>query len=288
MFSRKTFKKNSISTYSRALAVADCMVLIQLFQEFYRLTLSTSFINQSDFTCKIHYYVWMQYTSLPGWILAAFSIDKMLNMRTSTPKILKSKLFQWSVVAGIVVFHMLVYSELLISLKIIQIGINYSCNFQFLDYYNIFNYAELTISGLIPFAIMFVTTIVTIRSLWKSRVSIERIGNADKQRKSRDIKYAVSSVSFNVIFVVFKVPFLIGPLLPNASINSYAYYIVSIGILLYIVNCSLTVFIHFATNSIFRREIFILLGLNSTNRVSSTVNSTANPIPMVPLQKTYS
>ena len=123
----------------------------------------------------------------------------MLNMRTSPPKLLKSKLFQWSVVAGIVVFHMLVYYELLISLKIVQIGINYNCNFVLLDYFNIFNYAELTISGLIPFAVMLVTTIVTIRSLWKSRVSIERIGNADKQRKSRDIKYAVSSVTFNVI-----------------------------------------------------------------------------------------
>ena len=288
VFSRKTFRNNSISTYSRALAVADCMVIIQLFSEFYRLTSSTSFINQSDFTCKIFLYVWMQYTSLPGWILTAFSIDKMLNMRTSPPKIIKSKLFQWSVVAGIVLFHMLAYSELLISLKLVQLGSSYSCNFIILDYYNIFNYAELTISGLIPFAVMLVTTIVTIRSLWKSRVSIERIGNADKQRKSRDIKYAVSSVIFNVVFVVLKIPFLIGPLLPNASLNSYAFYIVSIGVVLYLVNCSLTVFIHFATNSIFRREIFVLLGLNSSNRVSSTVNSVTNQIRMAPLQKAYS
>jgi hypothetical protein len=228
----------------------------------------------------------MQYTSLPGWILAAFSIDKMLNMRTSPPKILKSKLFQWSVVAGIVVFHMLIYSELLISLKLIQIGSNYICNFVFLDYFNIFTYAELTISGLIPFAIMLVTTIVTIRSLWKSRVSIERIGNADKQRKSRDIKYAISSVIFNVVFVVLKVPFLIGPLLSNISSNSIASYFVSVGILLYLINCSLTIFIHFATNSIFRRELFDILGLNrASNRVSSTVNSVANQITMAPLQK---
>jgi hypothetical protein len=284
VFSRKTFRNNSISTYSRALAVIDCLTLIQLVQDMYRLTLTQMFYNQSDFTCKIFYYFWMEYTSIPGWILVAFSIDKMLNMRTSSPKILKSKLFQWSVVTFIVVFHIFIYSELLVSLKLDLIGGSYKCNFAFIDYFSAFTYAELSISCLIPFAIMLVTTFITIRSIWKSR---ERIGNTDKQRKSRDVKYAVSSVTFNVLFVVLKVPFLVGPLLPPSTPSYITLYFSPIGILLFLINCSSTVFIHFATNSIFRRELFVMLGLNGTNRVSSTVNSSVNQVAMASLQKTF-
>ena len=286
VFSRKTFRNNSISTYLRALAVADCLTLIQIFQDIYVLAYATAFVNESDFTCKIFYYLWMEYTSLPGWILVAFSIDKMLNMRTSTPKILKSKLFQWSLVARITIFHILIYSELLVSLKIVLARGVYMCNLYFLDYFSIFTYAQLSISCLIPFAIMLITTIFTIRSLSKSRSSLERLGKGDKKRKSRDVKYAASSVAFNVFFVVCKVPLFVGPLLPASAAYIIPYFL-PIGVLIFLINCSSTVFIHFATNSIFRRELFVLLGLKGTNRVSSTINNTGNQITKAPLQKSY-
>ena len=289
VFSRKTFRNNSISTYLKALAVADCLTLIQIFQDIYVLAYATAFVNESDFTCKIFYYLWMEYTSLPGWILVAFSIDKMLNMRTSTPKILKSKLFQWSVVAGIVVFHILIYSELLVSLKIVLARGVYMCNLNFLDYFSIFTYAQLSISCLIPFAIMLITTILTIRSLSKSRLSLERIGKEDKKRKSRDIKYAASSVAFNVFFVVCKVPLFVGPLLPVSAAYIIPYFL-PIGVLIFLINCSSTVFIHFATNSIFRRELLTILRLNGrTNRVSNsnTNNGSINQMATASLQKTF-
>lgn len=105
-------------------------------------------------TCKLFYFLSMQYSSITAWILVAFSIDKMLNMRTSPPNILKSKLFQWSVVHAIFLFHFLLYIELLISLKLeplflipeIQI-----CNFAFLSYFYPFLYAHLADSCVIPF-----------------------------------------------------------------------------------------------------------------------------------------
>ena len=125
-------------------------------------------------------------------ILVAFSIDKMLNMKTSPPNILKSKLFQWSVVLGIFVFSFLFYSELLVTLKIVKnpsFDI-YVCNYGMFDYFYSFLYAQLAEHCVIPFSIMIVTSIITIKQL---------------------------------------------------------------------IECSSNFFIHFVTNSIFRREFFAIL-----------------------------
>lgn len=74
IFSRKTFRKNSISTYCRALAVLDCIIIIELIHIVHYIINSTKldFSNLTDATCKIFYYLSAQYGSIPAWILVAF------------------------------------------------------------------------------------------------------------------------------------------------------------------------------------------------------------------------
>ena len=256
VFSRKTFRKNSISTYCRALAIFDCLTIVELIKSVY---LSIDFMDYmeswNDASCKLFFYTSMEYTTIPGWILVAFSIDKMLHMRTSCPRIIKSKLFQWSVVAGIVVFHLLFYIELLISLKLEPLPFLPQvqfCNFAFLSYLNILIYAELTDACFIPFAIMIVTSILTIRLLIRSRNSLERIGHEDKKRRMRDTKFAISSLTFSFFFVTFKTPFVVSFILP---FDPNRLYFQQIAFVLFLINCSSNFFIHFATNSLFRREL---------------------------------
>ena len=257
IFSRKTFRNNSISTYCRALAVLDCLILIQFIADVYSFINLTAFYNMNDTSCKLFYYFSILYTSIPGWILVAFSVDKMLNMRTSSPSIIKSKFFQWLVVAGIVIIHFILFVELLISLQVVPLFFMPSikfCNFPFLSYFTLFVYINFSEACVIPFAIMIVSSIVTIRLLKKSRSSIERIGNADKKRRSRDIKYAISSVTFNVFFIAFKTPFIISPLVPLSSSTDL---FIDISFILFLFDCSSNFFIHLATNSIFRRTFAV-------------------------------
>jgi hypothetical protein len=273
VFSRKTFSNNSISTYCRSLAVFDCLTIIQLIKDIFTISNPYDYLeNWNDVSCKLFFYLSMQYSAIPGWILVAFSIDKMLNMRTSAPIIIKSKLFQWSVVAGIVIFHLLLYSELLISLKVEPIVFMPSikiCNFPFLSYFYPFLYAELAETCLIPFIVMIVTSIVTIRLLIRSRGLLERMGHSDKQRRKRDIKFAISSITFNVFFIAFKTPFFTAYIV-TGSVNFYADYFMQISFFLFLFYCSSNFFIHFATNSIFRRELFVIFRpLIPINRVST-------------------
>ena len=284
VFSRKKFQNNSISTYCRALAVFDCLSMIQLIQDVYRLINQiTSLYDLNDVSCKIFYYIWMQYTSIPGWILVAFSVDKMLNMRASKPNILKSKLFQWSVIAGIVIFHSLIYIELLISLKIETMMDFNMCNFAFLDYFMTFVYAQLALSCVIPFTIMIFTSAYTIRLLIKSRATLKRNGNAYKKRRIRDFKYAISSLVFNVYFIAFKTPFMISPLLPENDDYEYFFFV---SMFLFIFNCSSTFFVHLTTNSIFRREFFEMFKFkSSTNRIANINNNTCTANQVLTCQK---
>jgi hypothetical protein len=264
VFSRKTFRNNSISTYCRALAVLDCLTIIELIENVYRIVNFRSYIffsNESDIWCKLFYYLSAQYSAIPAWILVAFSVDKMLNMRISPPQMLKSKLFQWMIVTGIVLLHFILYIELLTSLKLEISPFNktyynssYVCNYTFLSYFYPLLYAQLSETCIIPFAIMIVTSCITISLLIRSRSHLERTGNADKRRRMRDIKFAISSLAFNVVFIAFKMPFFISYFLfKNFDFNQIAF-------LFFLVNCSSNFFIHFATNSIFRRELFAIFG----------------------------
>ena len=276
VFSRKTFRNNSISTYFRALSIFQCLIIIELTKDIPSFISNTLFFNMSDATCKLYFYLSLQSSSIPGWILVAFSIDKMLNMKRSPPKILKSKLFQWSVVAGIVLFHLVFFSELLIILKLEPLFFNpyiRICNFPILSYFYVLVYVNLAESCFIPFLIMSITSCITIRLLMKSSRSLKRISSnvSFRQRKIRDMKYAISSISLNVIFISFKTPLIIFPLLP---MNEFNYYFSEIALFLFLFDCSTTFFIHIATNQIFRREFFAVFTTeNRTNRLRTQANS---------------
>jgi hypothetical protein len=292
VFSRKAFQKNSISTYSQALAISQCLTLIQLMTSINYLAYKTQLLNLSDSWCKAVMYITLENNSIPGWILVAFSVDKTISMSRRQIQIIKKKWFQWSVVAAIVIFNVLLYLEILISLKLQQyssyVKILY-CDFTTLSFFTPFIIITLLESTMIPFVIMMVSSIITIRLLYRSRRSLERAGKISRERKSRDAKYAVTSIAFNLMHVVMKTPNFVWYILYANKISTSSYFL-TISFFLFLVNCSFTFFVNFASNSIFRREFLILIRLrkpltelqeqntghsftNNTNRVMPTVES---------------
>jgi hypothetical protein len=93
-------------------------------------------------------------------------------------------------------------------------------------------------SCLIPFVILTITSVLTIRVLIRSSNSIERTGNLSKERRSRDRKYAITSVALNTIFIVLKLPSTIF-LLMFASYFYFDVYFYNIGNLLFFLNSSI-------------------------------------------------
>ena len=277
IFSRNTFRKNSISTYCQALAIFDCFAIVDLIvSSAYLGSNSTVFLPfTSDAWCKFYIYSSVGFSTIPAWILVAFSIDKTLSMRRSSIQILKKKWFQWSVVSFVVLFNFFLYLEVPILLKLEPyppFPVIYYCDLSTIKYFDVIILVYLFESNIIPFLAMIATSTAIIRNIYHSRKTVERAGKIDKERRSRDSRFAISSLAFNVLYVVFKLPLAVYYILNEYNINLGDYF-QQIAMFAFFLNSSSSFFIHFFSNGLFRKEFFILFRLRSFNRVS-TSNST--------------
>lgn len=81
VFSRKAFRRNSISFYCRALALYDSVILIvQVCNLIPTLFLDIDIFSASNGLCKLSYYVFSGFSPISGWIIVAFSVDKVTSV----------------------------------------------------------------------------------------------------------------------------------------------------------------------------------------------------------------
>lgn len=282
VFSRATFAKNSISTYCRALAIFDCFTLFQLVVDVGLLFFNVLLPFQSSAMCKIYYYSSLGFSTISGWILVAFSFDKLLSVRRAQVALLKRVWFQWSLVAAIALFNFLLYIEVPIYVDLApykKFPILIVCDLANLSFYDALIVLYLIESALVPFVLMLGASIVIVRSIWMSRRSVERGaagGKVDRVRRSRDTRFAISSMTFNVLYVAFKMPLTTVNIMNvyNLPVNDYFN---QIAMLLFFANASTSILVHIGSNSLFRRELLALVRLDKSNAVGSNTN-TSNPI----------
>ena len=274
IFSRKTFRSNSISTYCIALAICELWNLTEFITVVYTLAQNKFLYDQSDSFCKFYYSTNTWLASIHPWIMVAFSLDKLFSMRVNSLAILKKKWFQWSIVVGIVLFSLVLYIYVAIFIRVREIFPGFSmCDVTTIGFFNVHIIVFIFETSLIPFLVMFITSILTILLLIKSRNSVSKNGQVSRDRKSRDRKYAITSIVFNVSFITLKLPLAIFYLM-LAYYSLYDPYFFKIVFLLYFLNMSMSFFIHLVTNSIFRRELLVLFRMTKDNMSSvSNTNS---------------
>ena len=191
--------------------------------------------------------------------MVAFSLDKLLSMRVNTIAILKKKWFQWSVVVGIVLFSngLFLYVPILLRVRDIAPDIPF-CDPNTISFFNVHLFIYIFETTLIPFIVMIITSILTIRLLIKSRNSVANNGQVTHDRKYRDRKYAISSITFNITFIILKGPLTIFYIMFGyySLYNPYFYKIIY---LLYYLDMSMNFFIHMVTNSLFRQELLVVI-----------------------------
>lgn len=260
VFLRKAFRNNSIGTYFIAMAIFESFMVNELIINIGKTFFNVDLADLSDAMCKITFYVPVLYASVPAWILVAFSIDNLLSMRLRSYSILKKKWFQLSLVAANVLIHILMFIYVPLYYKRVESNStgSFSCSFENLRLNKNGTIVYLLESCFIPFVIMIITSIISIRLLIKVRSILEQLGNVDTARMKREAKFAISSLAFNFLFIILKMPLLIFYFL-FAFDFSYDTYFYEISRSLFFLYTSLSFFIHFASNYQFRREFKILL-----------------------------
>ena len=279
VFSRSTFRKNSVSIYCRALAVFDSNILNHAVMNLIIIINGYSAAFSSDIACELYGYVMYAFGSIPGWILIAFSVDKLLNLRRVTGT-MKRPIIHYLIITAIVLTHLMFYIVIPIYLRSVVIqGYGNLCDVSTLTFGNVINIVYMAESSIIPFIIMFITSIITIKLLWKSRCQVGmavNLGIQQNKRKSRDAMFALTSLTFNILFIVLKMPLLVCLTIGFAFINSYA---LEFSSLFYFLNFSIGFFVHFVSNSLFRRELFILFRIRKP--VVSSNSNRVNKLPIL-------
>lgn len=136
---------------------------------------------------------------------------------------------------------------------------------------------DLLISTVIPFILMILFTILTIVKIYSSRKRIKRKSpnhpelSLTKQQKDvnnlrkRDIRFAITSVTLNLVFLFFYVPFSIWNIVGYYVIvgtDDVYYFMDTITLWLTYVDAGSVFYINLAFNTLFRDELYSLFNIN--------------------------
>jgi hypothetical protein len=140
---------------------------------------------------------------------------------------MKRALFYFMIIIGIVLFNLLLYIEVPILLRLNPIEINGMtfnvCDASSLAFGKVLNAVYIVEGNCLPFLIMFTSSIYTIKKLKDSRRQVEMIGSVAEKRKSRDRKFAITSITFNLLFIVLKMPLVIASVIGYNLVSYYLY-----------------------------------------------------------------
>jgi hypothetical protein len=261
-FSRKRFHNTVFSTYYRFLCIADSLELAT--HIFYALQqeLNANWDNQSLLICAIVRYTSFVASPMSSHVLALISIDRYVSISFPAKLLFrKRKKFQLSLLASIVTFNLIFYSETVIA--------KFTPDPSQFD--NITNttgsYCDYVVDPVlpfwqsvwneiwVPFFLMIIFSLLTIKFLYDSRTRV----SSSSSSKKRDRKFATVSISTNLAFLFLALPLSVLSLIANYStelFNDPAFtVIIYVAYALYDLNFSMTFYTNLAFNSMFRGEL---------------------------------
>lgn len=148
------------------------------------------------------------------------------------------------------------------------------CDTSMLSFAAAFNIFNLVNAHFVPFAIMLIATVIMIKLMYDSKKAVERSGHLGVSRSNRDVRFAVTNIAFNVIFVCMRVPIVVTSIYGYTNISTY--YTI-LALLMFYAQPSTSLTVHAVSNSLFRRELKRFLRIDrSTRQVDSNTNDSAS------------
>jgi hypothetical protein len=281
IFSSKRFQNTSFVVYFQFLIIFDTIPLIFPINKVFEWNFNIHIEDFSQMSCRVKNYFENALFPLSGWITSVISLDRMLSIIYPTKFVFRKKSScQILICLVILTFNLLYYCPILL----------FSEYYKLILYDNQTNITNLTIicsfesvhlelldffqADLIPFALMITFTQITLNSIFKSRKA-SNLNNKNKSTRNRDLKFALTSIGLNMIYLLLNSPSLV--------INIVLHYFTSdeitydlfgiawcIGLFLFYLNRIPVFFVNIVANSIFRNEFLTLIlkrkNLNRSDR----------------------
>jgi hypothetical protein len=262
IFSRKRFNNTIFSTYFRFSLIFETFNLILPINKMFESNFGMYFSLISNFCCTFRkFYAYSNY-SIAAWLLAVISLDRYLSISYPAKFLYRKKfIFQKLTCCFIIGYNYCFYIPYwFFTIKEIKTNrtnqtlITYKCLPPGL-WTELLNLVQ---ECLIPFSLMFLFTVLTIRTVFKSRKALSS-NNSTSTVKLRDIKFAISSIAISILFLSLSTPYFILLLIGDYS-NIFAgqanlfELLYSLSYFLFFLNLSLMFFINYFSNSMFKKE----------------------------------
>ena len=270
IFSRKRFRNTIFATYFRILLIMDTIGLVYLAMGKFLYFKSKIHIRDFNVTlCRLTLLLAYSIPPISAYILVAISIDRWLTItKPDVLPIKKKSSFQVCVCIVIVLANLIYNGQLFFSYLGVDITdetrmkfLNRSKPVCLIPYPDTLNMMDLINSTIIPFLLMIVSTALTIKSVFDSSRKNQSTNQAqtDRQIRRRDIKFSITSIAFNIIFLILNLPFALSSVIPNTTMsNIESYFLVILLLFLTYLNHATVFFINISVNKIFREELKIL------------------------------
>ncbi len=218
----------------------------------------------SSLSCKFYIYFSFSLDAISPWLLVYISVEKFISISFSAKRfILRKKFNQFLYFISLIIFSFLYYIVQPFCWDVINIGgLNetiLSCTFVNYELQKISSLMDTIHRVVLPFLLMVIFSSLLIGSIFISRRRVSDSVNENKRLK-RDVRFAISSFSMNLLFMVLNLPLSMVQLFPNYSniayLSTFYLFYFSYGVNFYVL---------FLTNSIFRKEVCRLFKKKSNN-----------------------
>ena len=285
--SRGSLKGTWLSVYFRVLATNYLINNVLFALDSVNSPFSKTFLVES-IVCKLSEQFNYAFCATASWILAFISIDRYVTISfLRKPKCFKKIYFNLLLFTFIIGWNLAYYSPYFIFSESFMTFSRYNtdnftieilpnakyienlteCSIIGYDTSAILAYLDLVNSTLVPFLVMLVFAVLIILKIDDSKKKIysksllkkknETRAKLMKKRMRKNIKFSITILILNSIFLAFNLPVSINLIIPYLSIDySYtffqAYY-------------SIDFFVYLCTNSGFRHEFLVMLSLQKRN-----------------------
>ncbi len=223
----------------------------------------------SSLACKIYKYMVYALDAISPWCLVYISVEKFISIaypaKRMIMKNIRNQIFFFILLCC---FNFFYHINTSLSFDIFLISDNSSlCTFINYQSQLIVTYMDLVNFILAPFFFIMLFSGLLIGSIFKARSRI-RLNNSlrESKRLKQDIKFAISLLSMNLLFILLVLPSEIN-LFVTFDLDRY---------LIFASLCNLTYAINFylnlLTNSLFRREFYSLFAKKGSNQTTNRPN----------------
>jgi len=261
VFSVKKNKLNKLGPinmyiYLFIFGIVNVNTIFQLYLHDFGIYLET----MSDLSCQLAAFYWTVTAPISPMILVYISFERFISIKYPDKKfILNKNIYQYVYMIILVVFNVSINSWVPFDFGLVdkrnttnKFITNYNTNENFECVSKSFKGPLLwTVYGkIIPYSLMITFTILLISSIFKSRNRvITNYTNIQNETFKRDVKFAFTSLSINVIFILLNLPASIIFLFAKSYPILYLMFLY-----LYLFSFSINFYLLFIFNSLFRDE----------------------------------